>query len=291
MFKEDLKTNALARALRAYFCLVIVLILATMLGASSPAKAAYNDSRCSFSKENAICGECVMLDVSHSSDGYVGVKNDCDEDIVIIFETKKECTIFPAENGISYFIFPFGSGKYNVSVCKRIEIGRFETLVSAETAASISEKTFLLPTDCMEFNVPDKTKHCVEKAREIRKASHTDKQFVRNTAKYLFTNLTYDQAAAALAKYDVASHVIPDDVLKSGKGICKNYAITFAAMCRSQDIPCKVVYGDLKYKNTREYHAWNEAFVNGQWISVDCTNGQLVSEMGSSVSYIPESAY
>ena len=55
--------------------------------------------------------------------------------------------------------------------------------------------------------------------------------------------------------------------LNSNKGICYDLASLFAAMCRSQDIPCTLTKG---YAGS-SYHAWNKVNVSGNWYQIDMT--------------------
>lgn len=57
----------------------------------------------------------------------------------------------------------------------------------------------------------------------------------------------------------------PDSALAAGKGICYDYASLFAAMCRSQSIPARLVIG---YADPNIYHAWNEVYTEETgWIT------------------------
>ena len=60
------------------------------------------------------------------------------------------------------------------------------------------------------------------------------------------------------------------DVLKSKVGVCRDYAILFAGLARSQGIPAKVVAGLVYTNQAFYYHAWVECFV-GQWVPFDAT--------------------
>jgi len=60
------------------------------------------------------------------------------------------------------------------------------------------------------------------------------------------------------------------DVLKSKVGVCRDYAILFAALARSRGIPSRVVSGLLYTDGAFYYHAWVECYV-GQWVSFDAT--------------------
>lgn len=60
------------------------------------------------------------------------------------------------------------------------------------------------------------------------------------------------------------------DVLESRVGVCRDYAILFAAMARSVGIPAKVVSGLVYLEDGFYYHAWVECYV-GKWVPFDAT--------------------
>ncbi len=60
------------------------------------------------------------------------------------------------------------------------------------------------------------------------------------------------------------------DVLKNRVGVCRDYAVLFAALARAAGIPTKIVAG-IEYMNGNfYYHAWAESWV-GQWVPFDAT--------------------
>ena len=59
----------------------------------------------------------------------------------------------------------------------------------------------------------------------------------------------------------------PDETLKSGLGICFDYASLTAAMLRSQGIPTKVIFGYVSPNGV--YHAWNMFYTEESgWVTV-----------------------
>ena len=60
------------------------------------------------------------------------------------------------------------------------------------------------------------------------------------------------------------------DVLKSKVGVCRDYAILFAALARSAGVPAKVVSGLIYTDKAFYYHAWVECYV-GEWVPFDAT--------------------
>jgi transglutaminase-like putative cysteine protease len=61
------------------------------------------------------------------------------------------------------------------------------------------------------------------------------------------------------------------DVIASGKGVCRDYAHAGIALCRSLDIPARMVVGYLYDLNPMDLHAWWQAYIGGQWFTFDAT--------------------
>ena len=49
--------------------------------------------------------------------------------------------------------------------------------------------------------------------------------------------------------------------------MCYDFSSLFAAMCRSEGIPCALTKGDAG----SSYHAWNKVNLNGKWYQIDLT--------------------
>jgi hypothetical protein len=67
------------------------------------------------------------------------------------------------------------------------------------------------------------------------------------------------------------------DVLDSKRAECQGHAYLYAAFARSLGIPTRVQNG-LMYSEVPQgflYHSWNESLVNGHWLPVDPTFGQV----------------
>jgi len=61
------------------------------------------------------------------------------------------------------------------------------------------------------------------------------------------------------------------DVIASGKGVCRDYAHAGIALCRSLDIPARMVVGYLYDLDPMDLHAWFQAYVGGRWFTFDAT--------------------
>jgi len=60
------------------------------------------------------------------------------------------------------------------------------------------------------------------------------------------------------------------DILRSKSGVCRDYAVLYAALARAAGIPTKIATGLMYFRDAFYYHAWAESFV-GEWIPMDPT--------------------
>ena len=61
------------------------------------------------------------------------------------------------------------------------------------------------------------------------------------------------------------------DTLAHGAGVCRDFAHVGIALCRSLQIPARMVVGYLHGLEPMDLHAWFEAFVGGRWYTFDAT--------------------
>jgi hypothetical protein len=67
--------------------------------------------------------------------------------------------------------------------------------------------------------------------------------------------------------------------LHSGQGDCTEHAVLTAALCRAAGIPCRLVLGIAYTEKFNDLenrfigHAWNQAFIGGQWVTLDAALG------------------
>jgi len=59
-------------------------------------------------------------------------------------------------------------------------------------------------------------------------------------------------------------------VIKSKRGVCRDYGILFAALARSAGIPSRIAAGLLYTDGAFYYHVWTECYV-GEWVPFDAT--------------------
>lgn len=102
-------------------------------------------------------------------------------------------------------------------------------------------------------------------ADEICVDCDTDEEKVKAIYKWMIYNFEYDYDCEPLIQYFNVRKT-----LSTRKGICYDFSHLFAALCRSQNIPCYVVDGD-KRDNAQYHHTWNRVYFDGSWWDMDVT--------------------
>ena len=116
-----------------------------------------------------------------------------------------------------------------------------------------------------------------ELADEICADSDTDAEKVQAIYNWMIVNFEYDYDYQTLLQYfDVRR------TLSTRKGVCYDFANLFAALCRSQNIPCYVVDG-TPYDRSTEDHTWNRVYYDGCWWDLDVTNDITSTANGKSL--------
>ena len=104
-----------------------------------------------------------------------------------------------------------------------------------------------------------------ELADEICADCNTNEEKVKAIYGWMIHNFEYDYECEPFIQYFNVRKT-----LTSKKGICYDLAHLFAALCRTQNIPCYVVDGDA-WENLQYHHTWNRVYYNGSWWNVDVT--------------------
>ena len=105
-----------------------------------------------------------------------------------------------------------------------------------------------------------------ELADEICAGCDTDAEKVQAIYHWMIQNLEYDYGYNALFQYfDVRK------TLRTQQGVCFDFSHLFAALCRSQNIPCYAVDG-ISYKDNSVQHTWNRVCYDGTWWNMDVTH-------------------
>ena len=105
----------------------------------------------------------------------------------------------------------------------------------------------------------------IKLADEICGDSDTDEEKVKVIYEWMIHNFEYDYEYNPVVQYFNVCKT-----LSTLKGVCYDFSHLFAALCRSQNIPCYVVDGD-KRDNAQYHHTWNRVCFDGSWWNMDVT--------------------
>ena len=108
-------------------------------------------------------------------------------------------------------------------------------------------------------------------ANEICAGCDTDADKVQAIYSWIIQNFEYDYDYYAFIQYFNVRRT-----LHTRKGVCYDFSNLFAALCRSQNIPCYVVDG-TSYE-TAAQHTWNRVYYNNSWWDLDVTNDTTANE-------------
>jgi len=208
--------------------------------------------------------DLVTIDGTHTEQGYVMIQyRGSNPKVKLQIASPNGITYtYLLSKGGQFETFPLagGNGAYSLTVLENVEGDMYTIAFSQDIDAAISDEflPFLYPNQYVNFTPEAQT---VSKAKDLASKAHSDLDVVREIYHYVIKNVTYDDAKAESVAYGYLPNV--DDTLKSGKGICFDYAALMSAMLRSQRIPTKLEVG---YAG-EVYHAWISVYLTGTgWI-------------------------
>lgn len=216
-----------------------------------------------FTGAKILENDIASVDISDAASGVVQVsyKGSCSNVKVRI--TMGDNVYDYGLSGSAVYPLQSGSGEYNVKVLENISGKTYAIALDESFSAEVSDfSPYLLPTQYISFSQSD---NCVKKAAELCAGCDSDAEKIAAIFEYVTDNISYDKQLAASVKSGYIPD--PDSTLAKGTGICFDYASLFAAMCRSQSIPTKLVMG---YIQGNMYHAWNEVYTKETgWVTLD----------------------
>lgn len=169
-------------------------------------------------------------------------------------------------NDIEYFPLQLGNGEYNIRILENVNQNKYKLINEENINLNIKDNYQIYLNSVQNVNWNNSMKS-IQKAQELIKGTKNDKEKVTKIYEYIISQINYDNEKAK----NVQNPYIPsiDNTYSTKKGICYDYASLFAAMLRSVNIPTKLVTGTSDY--VKEYHAWNEVYLNNKWIVIDTT--------------------
>ncbi len=178
------------------------------------------------------------------------------------------------DGSIEDFSLQFGNGDYTARIMQNIKDDEYFVVKSKSFTVTLLDENavFLNSIQNVDWSYDDApirdVRHIVsesliglEDARLLRGCS-TDLYL------YIINNIEYDSLKVFNLMYDYLPDI--EKTYLENTGICYDYASLFAAMLRSINIPAKLVKG-YAAENPEVYHAWNEVYIDGEWIVIDTT--------------------
>lgn len=224
----------------------------------------------------AARGSGQIFDRRGLENGVIGVSLDSTTEVRHKFMVQKEdkTYYYNLQDG-DVFPLQFGNGEYTVAVFENVTGNKYRQVAKETLLLEMDnpEDVFL---ESMKLVNWDKKMKAIKKAGELTKDAKTNHEKVLAVYSYIINNVSYDDG-----KMDrVGTEYVPviDETFTTGTGMCYDFASLFAAMLRSEGVPVKLVMG---YKNDIEaYHAWNQVYLDGGWVTVDTTYDSILNHNG-----------
>lgn len=219
----------------------------------------------SFHADQAVDCGALQLDDSGLSQGYVAVRSEGDSRMkfqIICGDTKYNYDLPSGQDTV--FPLNMGSGSYTFRLMEQVSGSKYACVWSDSRQVTLDDEfqPFLRPSQMVNY---DQDSACVAKIRELASHCDTDAEVASAVYDYLVEHIRYDKQKAATVQSGYLP--FPDETLRTGKGICFDYAALAAGMLRSVGIPCKLITG---YVEQETYHAWNSFFLKEQgWVTVE----------------------
>jgi hypothetical protein len=208
-------------------------------------------------------GGGATVDVSNANEGYVMAKFTSTSKRIKFRITKsggKTYTFDLTANG-KYEAFPLtsGNGKYKIEVYQQVSGNQYSTALTCSVNVELrnSMLPFLYPNQFVSFT---KDSNTVKQSNALAKGASNSLDIVGKVYSYVISNISYDNDKAAKVSAGQMTGYTPkvDSILKSGKGICFDFAAVMAAMLRAQGIPTRMEVG---YVSGGVYHAWLSTYI------------------------------
>jgi transglutaminase-like putative cysteine protease len=203
--------------------------------------------------------DSVVIDASHTADGYVMVKYTGTCELVKVLFTLPDQTVYKYTLSLTggYDVLPLtgGDGTYQLDIMEHVVDDQYATAFTQSLDVALSDEflPFLYPNQYVWFTGDSKA---VAKASSLAEECYSDLEVVQNIYHYVTENIIYDKEKAASVKSGYLPHV--DETLETEKGICFDYASLMTSMFRSQGIPTRLEIGytqELK-------HAWISTYLD-----------------------------
>lgn len=205
--------------------------------------------------------------MSRINQGVISINYDSKETLAAIIEKDglKKTYILNKDN--KTIPLQLGNGTYTITALEHKKDNKFKALnkLNVEVELINVNSVYLQSINMINFNT---NMDSIKKAEELTKDLKANEDKVKAIYEYVAKNIKYDYEKANI----VTNQYLPnlEETYKTNKGICYDYASLTAGMLRHLGIPTRLVKGYTP--NIKDYHAWNEVFINDEWKVIDTTH-------------------
>ena len=241
------------------FLLIIVIVLIPVHHADGNRFNSHAIILESPDKDNLVSnGSLILKGKTLNKNLFVCIKTPDRE--MVVYPVKLQEGSFDEE-----FPIPFGQGEYTVWMDNNER--HFNGFVNFSITNNFAGNRFLSSSYYIDSNNPTIKSKSQEIIGDSVDTPISDREKVIKIHDWIARNITYDSNF----NFNEPAPNFASDILKNEKGICRDYSFLFAALVRCQNIPTKVVYGNANTAEQSFYHAWNEVYIDGEWLTVDTT--------------------
>lgn len=202
--------------------------------------------------------DLLTLDFSNADQGYfTGYLSAADTKVNLQVIGPDEITykyFLEIPDELTTFPFTAGDGEYLILAFEQISDDQYSSLFQYTLDLSLENEflPFLYPNQYVDFCADSEA---VALARTLSEQAATDLEALEQVYTYVTEHISYDDEKAAAVQNGYLPDI--DQTLKSGTGICFDYASLTAAMLRSLSIPARLEIG---YTGELR-HAWIDVYI------------------------------
>ncbi len=204
--------------------------------------------------------------VKSNMNGHIYVSYKSNKDVKVLIDKDGESLVYDllADGRYQRFSLHLGDGDYSISIAENA-VDKSYRLIKTKffTCNMINDKfPYLFSNSYVRYKNDDEF---ISFGLELTKNAYTQEEKARAIYDWIVRNVEYD--FSIVGKLEAGYQPDPQETFETKLGICADFAVLFASMCRSQGIVCKVVLG--YYEKSEYYHAWNEVYFDNAFHIID----------------------
>jgi len=229
----------------------------------------------------AFAANLSSIDVSTASEGYFTIHYSDTSSAMKVGVTKDGRTVYHnyTPGAQASYAFSDGNGTYTITLYQHLYGTSYRVITSSSAQVVLANELapYLVSTNEITFSEYDLVG---QTAAELCAELTTDAEKIVAIHNFIASTFKYNRTFASDVRSGKITSYTPDTnaLLDSRLGVCYDFSALFAAMCRSQGIPCAMAKG---YYMNSGYHAWNMICLDGEWIAVDMTLSVLYRRMNA----------